>query len=156
MTTINRIKDILVDNNLSISVAESCTGGNLQSLLTSINGSSNFFDGGITAYTIDQKCKHLNVIREVAEPVDCVSMEVSTQMAFGVSKMFETNISISTTGYIDKYLYYCIVINNEVVLCEEMILDSSLSRRETQIKASLDILKILESVLKTKYSPDLM
>ena len=117
---ITLLKEILTKNELTISVAESCTSGNLQALLTSISGSSEYFEGGITVYNIDQKVKHLGVDRKVAEPVDCVSQEVADQMALGCSKLFETRIAISTTGYIDRHLLYSISIDNKIVHRDKM------------------------------------
>lgn len=149
---ITRLKEILKEKNMTISVAESCTGGNLQSILTSINGSSEYFDGGICCYTIDQKVKHLGVDRKIAEPVDCVSQEVADQMALGCSKLFETNITISTTGYIKEKLYYSICINNEIVFSEEMELFNS--RVESQKYASIKLIEILVRILDTQYSPN--
>jgi PncC family amidohydrolase len=101
---ITLLKEILTKNELTISVAESCTSGNLQALLTSISGSSEYFEGGITVYNIDQKVKHLGVDRKVAEPVDCVSQEVADQMALGCSKLFETRIAISIDIFSIQYL----------------------------------------------------
>lgn len=152
---LEKLKDILIKNQLSISVAESCTGGNLQSLLTSVNGSSGYFNGGITTYNIDTKCKHLNVDYEVAEPVDCISQEVANQMAYGVIDMFESVIGISTTGYIDKYLYYCIVHKHdkwdtEVLDYGKIEIDSD-NRSKTQKKVSKKILKKLLEILDSKY-----
>jgi PncC family amidohydrolase len=144
------LKKILTDNNLKISVAESCTGGNLQAALTTFSGSSEYFEGGITCYTIDQKVKHLGVNRKVAESVDCVSQEVADQMALGCSKLFETQISISTTGYITDKLYYSICINNTIVEHKEMKLNWY-SRRDNQINSSIEILNRLEKLLTELY-----
>lgn len=150
---INKIKEILIKEGLTISVAESCTGGNLQSLLTSVDGSSNYFDGGVTAYNIDQKVKHLGVDRQMAKEVNCISEDIAEQMAFGVCEMFETNIGISTTGYIDRFLYYTIVINGVVVMSEEFDTIGS-DRSETQKRASHKILENLVRILESRYSPD--
>ena len=151
---LNKIKDILIKEGLTISVAESCTGGNIQSLLTSINGSSNYFDGGITVYNIDQKVKHLGVNRQMAEEVNCISEEISEQMALGCNKMFESNINISTTGYIDDYLHYSIVIDNEVIMSDRFDVYKSIFRDEVQKRASYRILESLLRVLNSRYSPE--
>tara|TARA_R110000772_G_scaffold20466_5_gene56983 strand:- start:129272 stop:129691 length:420 start_codon:yes stop_codon:yes gene_type:complete len=132
---------------MSISVAESCTSGNLQSFLTSIAGSSDYFEGGITAYNIDQKVKHLDVDRKMAKSVDCVSQEVSDQMALGCSKLFETRVSISTTGFINKHLFYSIVIDNKIVFRSKMDLSNYNNRLEAQRFTPIDIVNRLLKVL---------
>ncbi len=84
---------------LSIAVAESLTGGHLQARITSVSGASNYFLGGITAYALEQKVKHLGVSRAAAKSVDCVSQWVAVEMARGAIELFGADISVSTTGY---------------------------------------------------------
>lgn len=144
---IHKLKEILSLNKMTISVAESCTSGSLQSLLTSIDGSSDYFEGGITVYNINQKVKHLKVNRKVAEKVDCVSQKVADQMAIGVANLFETRISISTTGYIDRYLFYSIVIDNKVIYHSKMDLSNFGGRSDSQLFASINIISKLIEVI---------
>jgi nicotinamide-nucleotide amidase len=153
---LNTLKTLLETNNLTISVAESCTGGNLQALMTSESGASNFFEGGITCYNINQKVKHLNVDRNIAEKCDCISIEVAEQMAIGCNTLFNSNISISTTGYITEHLFYSIAINDEIFLTEEIDLSNFKSRTTAQKAACIDILFTLIKVLKNKYAPEHM
>ena len=145
---------LLKDNDYKLSVAESCTGGNLQAFITSRSGASEVFRGGITCYTIDQKVKHLGVDWDLAEEVDCVSLEVADQMALGCVKMFGTGVAVSTTGYIEKYLYYSIVINGVVEVNGEIDLSNYKNRREAQQVASIDIINVLEKTLESIYSPN--
>ncbi len=84
---------------LQLAVAESMTGGRLQALITAESGASAFFLGGLTAYTLAQKIRHLGVAREIAEPVDCVSAEVALQMARGAGAFFGADLAMATTGY---------------------------------------------------------
>ena len=84
---------------LKLAVAESITCGNLQARIGKISGASEFFLGGITAYSIDQKVQHLGVNRVLAEKVNCVSAEVAEQMAIGVCKLFGSDVGCATTGY---------------------------------------------------------
>jgi len=84
---------------LRLAVAESMTGGRLQALVVAESGASEFFLGGITAYTLEQKVRHLGVSRAVAEPVDCVSAEVAWQMARGACVLFGADVAVATTGY---------------------------------------------------------
>lgn len=94
-----KIKELLSESKLTISVAESLTSGMIQSKMAKLSGSSLFFKGGITAYDIDQKVWHLGVDRKVAESCNCVSRLIASQMSEGVSRMFGSDIGVSTTGY---------------------------------------------------------
>jgi len=85
--------------NLTLAVAESVTCGHLQARIGAISGASNFFLGGITAYTLEQKIRHLGVPRELAAPVDCVSEQVAIAMAQGARRLFGADIALATTGY---------------------------------------------------------
>jgi len=84
---------------LKLAVAESMTAGRLQALVAAESGASEFFLGGITAYTLAQKVRHLGVSREAAEPVECVSDEVARQMARGACALFGADVAVATTGY---------------------------------------------------------
>lgn len=141
------LKKILLEMGVTLSVAESCTAGKLQDLLTSISGSSDYFEGGITTYNIDQKVKHLNVNREDAEKVDCVSQEIADQMAIGCSELFETRLSISTTGYINTHLFYSICFDNEIVRHGKIELSQYRSRSESKNYSPITILEILIDTL---------
>ena len=90
---------LLAEPPLSLAVAESLTAGRVQSRLAAISGASAFFLGGITAYSLDQKVKHLGVNRAAAAAVNSVSAEVAEQMARGVCSLFGADIGLSTTGY---------------------------------------------------------
>ena len=84
---------------LRLAVAESLTGGNVQARVTAESGASNFFVGGVTAYTLDQKVALLGVNRAKAKASDCVSAAVARQMARGACKLMKCKIAVATTGY---------------------------------------------------------
>jgi nicotinamide-nucleotide amidase len=98
----NALKQIMDDLRLTLSVAESLTTGNVQAMIGATSGASNFYRGGLTAYDIDQKVKHLNVDRDHAAAVDCVSQRVAIEMAKGVSLSFDSDIGLGTTGYAER------------------------------------------------------
>ncbi len=83
----------------TLAVAESLTSGHLQALIGAISGASEFFVGGITAYTLDQKVRHLGVERTAAMEVDCVSDGIARQMARGACALFGSDVGLATTGY---------------------------------------------------------
>lgn len=84
---------------LTLSVAESLTCGSVQARIGGISGASDFFAGGMTAYTTDQKVRHLGVDRAEAERTNSVSGVVAEQMARGACVFFGTDLGLATTGY---------------------------------------------------------
>jgi nicotinamide-nucleotide amidase len=90
---------MLAPPRLTLAVAESVTCGRLQARIGAISGASQFFLGGITAYTIAEKVRHLGVDRSMAEQSDAVSPEVAEQMARGACALFGSDIAVATTGY---------------------------------------------------------
>jgi len=98
-TKARHILDVCRRLGLSVATAESITAGNIQAALSSVSGASDYFQGGVTAYNLDQKVKLLGVDREMAEACNCVSGNVAAQMAHGARDLFQTDIAIATTGY---------------------------------------------------------
>ncbi|MEG0695883.1 CinA family nicotinamide mononucleotide deamidase-related protein [Algoriella sp.] len=92
------IGDILREKRLTISTAESCTGGMIASMLTSVSGSSAYYFGTIVSYDTSVKINVLNVDEKAIEEFTVVSEQVAEQMAKGVKNVLNTNIAISTTG----------------------------------------------------------
>ena len=82
----------------TLAVAESCTGGLIGHIITSVSGSSDYFLGGIIAYANCIKIQQLNVDVESLEVNGAVSDVVACQMAEGVRKTFGADIAISVTG----------------------------------------------------------
>jgi nicotinamide-nucleotide amidase len=84
---------------LSVCAAESLTGGHVQAMLTSVSGASEYFRGGITAYTLDEKVKCLGVNRAHAKRANSVSQQVAVEMAVGACRLFDADLAVATTGY---------------------------------------------------------
>ncbi len=91
-----KIKEILTKNNLSLSTAESCTGGLISSYLTDIEGASQFIYQNFVTYSNDAKTCYLGVDKAVLEEFGAVSSEVAYQMSLGLLKL--ADCSIATTG----------------------------------------------------------
>ena len=92
------LHDLLISKNLTISTAESCTGGELSHLITSVSGSSQYFLGGICTYQIQKKTEILGVSEDLIKEKTVVSEEVAQAMSLGCQKLFKTDIALSTTG----------------------------------------------------------
>lgn len=82
----------------TISTAESCTGGKIAEVLTSVAGASNYFRGSVVSYATDVKVSVLGVSQETIDRNSAVSSQVATEMALGIQKLMKTDYAIATTG----------------------------------------------------------
>ncbi len=87
-----------LEKNLTLSVAESITGGMISSRIVSVPGASSVFMGGIISYSNKSKIKVLGVSSDTLEEHGAISEKCVTEMALGVKKIFNTKISIAITG----------------------------------------------------------
>jgi len=88
----------LIKKNLKISFAESCTGGMLASLITSISGASKIFNIGLITYSNQAKIKFLKVNKNIIKKYGAVSHECCLAMVNNLSKISKANINVSITG----------------------------------------------------------
>ncbi|MEN8210007.1 MAG: CinA family protein [Candidatus Fermentibacteria bacterium] len=95
---VNRIGNTMMNAGLTLSSAESCTGGMVGMLLTAVPGSSEWFLGGVTAYSNSLKTSVLDVPSALIETEGAVSREAAVAMAAGIRKLTGSDISISVTG----------------------------------------------------------
>lgn len=89
---------LLKKKNLTVSTAESCTGGSIAARLTSIPGSSNYFQGGVVAYSNEVKEALLHVSSQTLDLHGAVSKETVTEMVKGAMKAMKTDCAVSTSG----------------------------------------------------------
>ena len=89
---------LLTKKRLKISFAESCTGGLLSSLITSISGSSKIFTLGLVTYSNQAKINMLKVPKNIIRKQGAVSYETCLSMVKNLNKISKTNISVSVTG----------------------------------------------------------
>ena len=92
------VADLLKEAKQTITTAESCTGGTIAQLLTSISGSSDYFKGSIVSYSNEIKEKHLGVPWELLAKHGAVSKEVVEAMASGAKSLFGTDYALATSG----------------------------------------------------------
>jgi nicotinamide-nucleotide amidase len=88
----------MLKNGKTLSIAESCTGGLLQEMLTSHPGASVYFPGGIVSYSNSVKEEFLDVSAAILQKQGAVSQEVAVAMALGVKNKFATNLAAAITG----------------------------------------------------------
>lgn len=92
------IGKLLIEKNQTLSTAESCTGGYISHLITSVPGSSNYYTGSVIAYSNQIKENLLGVQNKTLIDNGAVSKQVVTEMALGVQKKFKTDYAIATSG----------------------------------------------------------
>ena len=90
--------NLLIASGKTVSTAESCTGGNIAHVFTSLSGSSSFFKGSVVAYANEVKENVLQVNSADIETFGAVSQQVVEQMAVGVRKLLKTDVAIATSG----------------------------------------------------------
>ena len=95
---VQTLSQLLADQSLTLSVAESCTGGGLSALLTSVSGSSTYFDRGYITYSNQAKMDMLDVDAEILEQFGAVSEQTAFEMVNGVIQNSHSDIAVSITG----------------------------------------------------------
>ncbi len=95
---INEIAKYLKENNLKLSIAESCTGGLISSLFTDVAGASNYIEQNFVTYSPASKIEILGVKPETIERCGVASEEVAKEMAQGLIERWGADVAISTTG----------------------------------------------------------
>ena len=92
------VGDLLKKENKTLATAESCTGGLVAHMLTSVPGSSEYYKGSIVSYSYEVKTSELNVPVKMLEQFGAVSEETVKQMAIGVRQRLNTDYSIAISG----------------------------------------------------------
>ena len=93
-----KIGECLKDKRMTLSTAESCTGGGIAALITSVPGSSSYFKGGIVAYSNEVKMNLLHVSPQTLEKYGAVSRETVIEMAKGAMEVLKTECAVATSG----------------------------------------------------------
>ncbi len=89
---------LLRQQGKTLATAESCTGGKIAQMLTSVSGASDYFRGSVVSYATDTKISVLGVTAETIKKFTVVSKEVASEMALGIQKIMKTDYAIATTG----------------------------------------------------------
>ena len=95
---IEKLHKKLIKKKITLSVAESCTGGLLSSKFTRLSGSSKYFQMGLVTYSNNAKIKILKVNKNIIDKYGSVSHECCRAMAQGLSKISKSKVNISITG----------------------------------------------------------
>lgn len=92
------IGKLLQQREETIATAESCTGGKIAQMLSSVAGASAYFRGSVVSYATDTKVSVLGVDAEIIEKFSVVSAEVAKQIAIGAQKLMQADYALATTG----------------------------------------------------------
>lgn len=139
--TVIAIKDYMLAEEETVAVAESVTSGLIQASFSTAPDASKFFQGGLTAYNIGQKYRHLLVDPIHAQSCNCVSPRVAEEMAVNICKLFSANWGIAISGYATPepqadnklFAYYAISYKEKVVLNKRIT-----TEKEEGLPAQLD------------------
>lgn len=157
---LDKISYYLRDRAESIAVAESVTSGFLQLAFSQMEKAELLYKGGITAYTIDQKVKHLHIDYQEAQAVNCVSRHICEVMAQNVASLFDTEWSLATTGYAtpseesggEIFAFYCIAYRGQIIRSDRIELHPLTKALDAQHYFTEYILGCLRCEVKRNHS----
>ncbi len=93
-----RLADLLTERDVMVATAESCTGGLIGDTLTSVPGSSTYYEGGVISYSNALKQRFLNVAAETLMRHGAVSEQTAREMAIGIRNAADVDVGLATTG----------------------------------------------------------
>ncbi len=148
----------------TIAVAESCTGGLVSNLITSVPGSSDYYKGSVTSYSNEVKINLLNVPEEVLEQKGAVSRECAEAMARGAACLLDTDYAVATTGIagpgggsVDKPVGTCWIAaahrnpsTGETEVFSRLVQSASKSRKVNMERFAANALNLLRLVIGQK------
>jgi len=150
---VKRVHEIFIDKGLTLSVAESCTGGLISSYLTDLPGASSFFIAGIVSYSEEAKKGILSVSSATIRKYGVVSAETAKEMAERMRVTAKTDYALATTGNLgpdvlegkEKGLVYIAASKERRTIGRELRLRGK--RYENKEEASVSALKLLIELL---------
>lgn len=151
----NEAISLLKEKNLTLSTAESCTGGLVASVVTSFSGVSKIFEMGIVSYSCKIKNQELGVKNETLEKYGAVSKETAIEMAQGVREKSNSDFGLSVTGVAGPdssenhpagYVFIC-VSSKENVSCKLLNIEPK-SRDYVRQSAATQLFKLLTEEIK--------
>jgi PncC family amidohydrolase len=156
LDVIEKVHKIFKKRNLTLSVAESCTGGLISHYITALPGASIFFETGVVTYSATAKKKILGISPSTITMHGVVSQSTASEMAEKVRSLTGTDYAVSTTGNLgpdvlegkEKGLIYIAVSKKGQTISREVRLTGN--REENKETASLMALNLLIEVLEKR------
>jgi PncC family amidohydrolase len=153
LTVVQEISEKLRTKGLTLSVAESCTGGFIANAVTNLPGASNFFELGVVSYSAESKKSVLGIRASLLKKHGVVSENTAVEMARAVRKLAHTDVSLSITGVagpeplegLEVGLVYMAALVRDVV--ESKGARFTGDREAVKKKAALEALRFLNRVL---------
>ena len=143
---------LILDKQLTISIAESCTGGLISDRLTNVPGSSGYLLGSVIAYQNEVKISKLGVKKETIEKFGAVSEQTANEMAKGIRSSLKSNLGLSSTGIAGPGggseekpvgLVYIALANDEEVLTKKLNLTKNrLANKKLTSQAAINFLRL--------------
>ena len=157
MKDFSNIVKLLIKNNKTISIMESCTGGGVANAITNIEGSSEVFKFGAITYSNEYKIK-MGVSRDIIDKYSVYSMETANEMSKNISLFTNSNYGIGITGKlnrIDKYnprgkdniVYISIYDNDNDKYYNSIVEATCIGRRENKELIINKIIIMMENIL---------
>jgi nicotinamide-nucleotide amidase len=146
------IINLLKNKKITLSVAESCTGGMLSQVITSVRGASKVFKFGIVTYSNQSKIKYLKIPLKIIKKYGAVSKECCHLMVNNLSKISKARLNIAITGIAGPkggsklkpigLVYIGIKKGNKIEICEYLFKNKKReSIRKNSVKKSLELIK---------------
>jgi len=142
----------LVDNNMTIATAESCTGGLLAHRLTNVSGSSSYMEGGVVCYNNEVKIDKVGVDSQTIIDHGAVSEQTAYELAIGIRKKFTTDIGIGITGVAGPtggtdekpvgLVYIGLAINEKVIVKKYQFVKNRLANKLLSSQTALNMLRL--------------
>jgi PncC family amidohydrolase len=155
LETIEKIHALFKQNGFTLSVAESCTGGFISHLITTLPGASNFFEAGVVSYSADAKKSLLRVSPDCIAKYGVVSEQTAREMAKKIRRLTKTDFSLSTTGSLgpdvlegkERGLIYIAISTEGKTMTKELRLKGT--REKNREEAALLALQFLLEIAAT-------
>ncbi len=152
------VVNLLAEKNLTITTAESCTGGMISAALTEVSGVSSYFNEGIVTYSNEAKMKYLNVSKETLDKFGAVSEQTAIEMSKGAMESANADISIAVTGIAGPLggtdekpvgLVYICVKNGNNLTVEKNIFSGN--RHEVRVKTVIKALNMAKNTINLQF-----
>jgi PncC family amidohydrolase len=153
LETVKKVHELFRSKGLTLSIAESCTGGLICHYITTFPGASDFFTSGIVAYSAEVKENILGIAHETLNKHGVVSAEIALEMAKKVRLLSKTDFAVATTGNLgpdvlegkERGLVYIAAVGDKGTVLRELKLRGN--RAENKEEAALSALRLLTELL---------
>ena len=152
---IKKIVRLLKNKNISLSIVESCTGGMLSQVITSVSGASKIFKFGLVTYSNQSKIKYLKISSKLIKTYGAVSKQCCNAMVNNLSKISKTKLNIAITGIAGPKggsklkpvgLVFIGIKNGHKIRIEEFFFKNK-SRENIRINSVKESLKLIKKII---------